>query len=295
MFATAGLFAQSESDAYRIETFRTSETPSVDIRTSGGFVRVHGHERDEVQVVMYVRRGNRYLSPSDTNLSDFDIDISQTGDHISAISERKGSGFNIFNRGSNISVSFEVFVPERSTVEGKTSGGSVFAENIHNNLILKTSGGSVTAKNSSGDIELNTSGGSLSLEDLQGTISAKTSGGSVNVDRVRGAAELRTSGGSISINDGEGRFTASTSGGSIRAGFLSFTDDIELKTSGGSITVTLPDVSDFDLDLSGQRVITELRNFSGSSERNSIRGRVGNGGPKIEAKTSGGRVTLRYD
>lgn len=295
LFSAALGFSQSESDAYRTETFNTSNSPMVDIQTSGGFVNVYGHDSDEVKVLMFVRRGGSYLMPSDTDLSDFNINISQSGNRVVASAEREQRGLNIFNRRNSISISFEVYVPEESTVNGRTSGGSVTAENLHNETVLRTSGGSVTAKTLSGDIELRTSGGSLNLEDLQGTIFARTSGGSVNAELLRGVAELRTSGGSLTIRESAGEITASTSGGSIRAQFTELTDNIDLKTSGGSIRINIPNIDHFEMDLKGTRVETDLRNFTGTSERNSIRGRVGNGGPKITAKTSGGSVTLSYD
>jgi len=295
LLTVSGLLAQNEQDAYRVENFSSSDSPSVNIRTSGGSVKVFGHDRDEVKVLMYVRRGGSYLFPSDTDLSDFEIDISKSGDRIDASAKREGNGFNIFRGGRSISISFEVYAPTGSVVEGRTSGGSVYGENIHNDLILRTSGGRVTAKNSSGNIVLNTSGGSLNMEDLEGNISARTSGGSVNADRLNGTAELRTSGGSINIRESAGKISATTSGGSIRAGFTEFNEDIELRTSGGSITINIPPVDNFEMDLTAQRVQTELRNFTGESNRNSIQGRVGDGGPKISARTSGGRVTLTYD
>lgn len=288
------LFGQNERDAYRIESFSTNDSPAVDIQTSGGSISVYGHDSNEVKVVMYASRGRNYLSPSDTDLSDFDIDISQSGNRITAYANREGKWSNIFRSDKNISISFEVYAPTGSSVDGKTSGGSVSAENFHNELNLKTSGGSVSAKNSTGTIALSTSGGSVNLDDVTGTISAKTSGGSLNINRVFGTADLKTSGGSVRINDSGGKLTASTSGGSITADFSEFSDDISLRTSGGNIRINLPQADHFDLDLSGMRVQTELRNFTGSSERNSIKGRVGEGGPKVTAKTSGGRVELSY-
>ncbi|PKD43099.1 DUF4097 family beta strand repeat-containing protein [Rhodohalobacter barkolensis] len=295
-FTATSLYGQNEQDAYRVETFSTSNAPSVDIKTSGGSITLHGHESNEVKVLMYVKRGRSFLSPSNTDLSDYEIevDISQTGDHITASAKREGRFLNLFRGGNNVSISFEVYAPEGTSVEGNTSGGSVSAENIHNSLILNTSGGSITASNASGNISLRTSGGSISLEDLSGSISAKTSGGSITTDRVYGTSDLSTSGGSVRISDSGGKLSASTSGGSIRADFSEFTDDIDLRTSGGSIRINIPPTEHFDLDLSATRVETELRNFTGRSERNSINGKIGNGGPKITARTSGGRITLNY-
>jgi hypothetical protein len=290
------LSAQTERDAYRAETFRTGSTPEVDIRTSGGFIRVHGNTGDEVKVLMFVRQGNRWLSPSDTDLSDFDIEISREGNKVTAHARRSGTGTGRwFRQGSNISVSFEVHLPEYGTVKGNTSGGSVTAEYLKNGADLSTSGGSITAKQISGSTSLQTSGGSIRLEDLTGDVSARTSGGSVRVSGISGVADLRTSGGSIQIENAIGKISARTSGGSIRAQLLEFTEDVELNTSGGSIRVVIPSTENFTLDLAGNRVQTELRNFSGSSERNRIRGDVGNGGPLLRARTSGGGVELVYN
>lgn len=293
LFSLSAAFGQSEKDAYRVETFTSSDAPELDISTSGGFISVLGHDKNEVKVVMYVRRGGNYLLPSDHDLSDYEIDIYQSNNRITASAKRK-NGITGFFRNNNISVSFEVYTPANSTVEGKTSGGSLVVENIHNNVNMRTSGGSVSAKDLSGNIALRTSGGNISLENLTGIISAKTSGGTLNINEVYGTADLSTSGGSIRINKSGGKLSARTSGGSIRADFEEFSDDIELRTSGGNINITLPQSDHFNLDLRGFRVNTELRNFTGQSERNSISGRVGNGGPALVARTSGGSVSLEY-
>jgi DUF4097 and DUF4098 domain-containing protein YvlB len=285
--------AQSSDRAYRIDTFQTTAYPSVNVTTSGGSVDVIGHAENEVKVEMFVRRGLRYLSPSDTDLSDFEINIQKDGDRVIAEAQRKRSG--IFRGFRNVSISFRVHVPQNAQVEGKTSGGSVSAENVMNGVFLSTSGGSVTAKKVEGDIELRTSGGSITIEDASGNIQARTSGGTIRASDLFGEAELRTSGGSIRLDNISAKLSARTSGGSIRGSFSTFYDDIDLQTSGGSIRIDIPETEHFDLDLSGQRVEAQLQNFSGDFERNLVKGKIGNGGPLLSAKTSGGSVRLRYN
>ncbi|NBC03205.1 MAG: DUF4097 family beta strand repeat protein [Bacteroidetes bacterium] len=286
--------AQNSDRAYRIDTFNTIDSPSVMIETSGGAIDVVGQNSDEVRVEMYVRRNGRYVDPSDTDLSDFDIEIDSNGNTVVAKADRRGrSGWSLFG-GRNISISFVVYAPQGSAVTGNTSGGSVSAEYIMNSVNLRTSGGSVTLKDLSGEIDARTSGGSINVENVSGTLSARTSGGSVSAYNVDGVADLRTSGGSIRLENISAKMSARTSGGSIRADFLSFSDDIELQTSGGSIHIDIQNASDFELDLSGNRVNTELRNFTGEFERDHIEGRIGNGGPKLTARTSGGSVNLDY-
>lgn len=286
--------AQDSDQAYRIETFNTSSSPSVNVSTSGGSINVIGQNSSEVRVEMYVRRNGRYLDSSDTDLSDFDIEIDSNGSTVYAEAKRKRSGWNLFGSNRNLSISFVVYAPENSTVSGNTSGGSVSAEHIVNNLSLRTSGGSVSVNDVAGEIDLRTSGGSINIENANGKIDGRTSGGSVSARNVSGSAELRTSGGSIRLEDISAKMSARTSGGSIRGEFLTFDDDIDLQTSGGNIEINLPDVSDFNIDLRGQRVNTELRNFTGEFERDHVEGRIGRGGPMLTARTSGGSVSLRY-
>lgn len=289
------VYAQSDRDAYRTEVFNTSEEPLVDIRTSGGAIKVIGHSDNQVEVKMFVRQGRRYLSPDDTDLSDFDIKIEQDGDRIVASANRENDGWTSFFRSDrNISISFHVMMPENSQVDGRTSGGSVTAENIHNQLSLRTSGGSINAERISGNADVRTSGGSVSLEDINGVINARTSGGSIRAANIKGEGDLRTSGGSIRLDNIDAKLTARTSGGSIRAHLVDFTDDVSLRTSGGSIRINMPYTEHYDIDLRGNRVDTELRNFSGESSRNRISGKVGEGGPSLSARTTGSSVKLEY-
>jgi len=291
----SSLVAQDTHEAYRSEIFSTDAGPSVVIETSGGYIQVFGHDENEVKVDMIVRRGNRTLSTSDTDLSDFEIEIKQEGNTVYATAKRESSGLGRwFGSGSNISVSFVVHAPTGSVVEGRTSGGSVTAKKLNNNVSMRTSGGSVTAEAISGTADLRTSGGSISLKNIEGTLSARTSGGSIRADGLTGNSELRTSGGSIHIENSGGAISAHTSGGSIRAHMLEFSNDLDFNTSGGSIRVQVPETEHFDLDLRGSRVEMTLRNFTGDTERNRISGKIGDGGPKIAARTSGGTVRVDY-
>ncbi len=286
------MHAQSSTDAFRVDTFSAGLSPDVELRTSGGTISVIGHNEDEVRIEMFVRRGSSYLTPDDTDLSDFEIIIEQDGNKVTASARREGSGRNFFWGNRNESISFRAYVPHNSAVDGNTSGGSVSGENIYNRLNLSTSGGSVRVQNIQGVTELRTSGGSIQIEDATGEINARTSGGSVTVNGLEGVADLRTSGGSMRLDNISAKLNARTSGGSIRADLVAFYDDVTLRTSGGSIRITMPDVDHYDLELRGSRVNTNLRNFSGEMERNRINGRVGDGGPLLSARTSAGTVSI---
>ncbi|MEX0770498.1 MAG: DUF4097 family beta strand repeat-containing protein [Balneolaceae bacterium] len=286
--------AQRSDQAYMIRTFDVSQPELIDVNTSGGFVRVYGSDREDVRVEMFVRRNNRYLDDTDISLDDFEIEIDRRGNTIIAHSKRKSGGWRLWGGNSNISVSFVVYTPRATHLDARTSGGSMVANNLEGDLQLRTSGGSLTLESLAGKIAARTSGGSITVKDSRGEIDTRTSGGSIHVDRAEGNLDFRTSGGSIRLAEITGTVSARTSGGSINAKLMQVGESVDLSTSGGSITIDLPGDMGYDLDLSGNRVRTELRNFSGEVERNRVVGSINNGGPTIRARTSGGTVRINY-
>jgi hypothetical protein len=287
--------AQRSDQAYLVRSFDVSNPELLDIQTSGGFIRVLGSERDDVSVEMYVRRGGQYLDDTDITLDHYDIEIEQVGNRIKVHANREsGSGWRFWRNENYASISFIIHTPRITNVDAGTSGGSVTAENLEGRVQLRTSGGSMTLKELTGLVEARTSGGSISVEHSEGEIHARTSGGGITVSNSQGILEFRTSGGSIQLNDVDGTVTARTSGGSINAKSNHVGDHLDLRTSGGSITVTVPGGTGYELDLSGTRVQAELQNFSGEVERNRVSGTIGNGGPVIRARTSGGTVRVNY-
>lgn len=284
--------AQSSEDAYQTERFNVSGSVSLEVQTSGGSIQVEGSNDDEVLVEMYVRRRGKYVEAGEADLDDYEISITQNGNTVSAIADRKSNrGWN-WNDG--YSISFVVYTPKETRTRLKTSGGSLTARNLAGSQELRTSGGSITTEGIQGQMVLRTSGGSISITDVKGDAEAKTSGGTIRANMMVGNLDANTSGGSIRLTGIEGNVEAKTSGGSISAEILAPKDIIDLRTSGGSITVTVPDSQGYDLDLDANRVYAELINFNGRAERDEIRGTFNGGGTMLKAKTSGGSIRLKY-
>lgn len=286
--------AQSEEDVYRTEEFSVSGNVNLLVETSGGSIEVLGSSEDEVVVEMYVRRRGQYIEPGEANLDDYDISISQDGNTVKAIVDRKSGGVWNWNNRDSYSISFIVYTPKQTRTRLKTSGGSLVAKNLEGTQELRTSGGSISTEGIEGEMVLKTSGGSISINDVRGNVEAKTSGGTIRANALFGNLDAHTSGGSISLKGIEGNVDARTSGGSINAEIVAPSENIDLKTSGGSITITVPKGNGYDIDLDGPRVYADLENFSGEAERDEIRGTFNGGGTKIKAKTSGGSVRLKY-
>jgi len=293
MVAAQTGFAQSSDDAYRVDEFNTSGNVNLEIQTSGGSIEVIGSNNGEVRVEMFVRHRGRYVEQGEADLSDYDIDITQNGNAVKAIADRKSNGGWGWNN-NGYSISFVVYAPQETRSRLRTSGGSLTVSGLSGSQELRTSGGSISAEGIAGEMYFRTSGGSISINDSRGDADVNTSGGTIRIDQLIGNLEAKTSGGSIRLSALQGDVTAKTSGGSIHAEIIAPSNLIDLKTSDGSITISVPQEFGYDVDLDGQRVHAELVNFNGEAERDEVKGTFNGGGTKIYAKTSGGSVRLKY-
>jgi DUF4097 and DUF4098 domain-containing protein YvlB len=286
------LFQQDEP--YQIETFDVNGPGTMDVKTSGGHIQVEGSSSNTVRVEMYVRKNGRNLLPEDTNLEDWDIDISQSGNSVKAIAKREGRNWSLFGGNDNVSISFVVFTPREMSTNLNTSGGHIEIQGLSGNQDISTSGGHLNLANLQGTIEARTSGGHIDITDIQGDVEARTSGGHIDVRNSEGNLKVRTSGGHIKLADVSGAVEASTSGGGISADFISVGKFVDLRTSGGNVDIRVPGNIGLDLNLRGSYVSTSLQNFSGEIDRDEVEGQLNGGGPKISARTSGGTVSLSF-
>ncbi|WPP51536.1 DUF4097 family beta strand repeat-containing protein [Catalinimonas niigatensis] len=294
--AQAGSLAPLDNeDPYMTKTFTINTPGKVMVRTSGGSITVSGHNGNDVEVKMYVKKnGSSSWFSSDDDieeaLEEYDISIRQDGNTVYAEAERRGRNWG----NNNLSISFVLEVPQDISADLNTSGGSINLSKVEGEHNVKTSGGSLNFDEITGYTEAHTSGGSINISQYDGVMKGNTSGGSIRANNSKGELNLHTSGGSIVLEDVSGNIDAHTSGGSIKAFVNDLDEYLTLKTSGGSINAVIPQGIGVDLNLSGNRVNTKLTNFTGQAEKNNIEGSMNGGGVPITLKTSGGSVNLDY-
>ena len=281
-------FAQSPVAS---QEFTVGDYAEVEVSTSGGRIEVIGKSTTKVTVnaIAYVN-GRR---SSNANLDNWSITIEEIQGKIVAKAEKE-SNMGWLRCCKDESIAFEIETPVNTELNARTSGGSVSIENLSGNQYARTSGGSMDANNIQGNVEMRTSGGAIRLENIEGQAEVATSGGSIRAKKVTQGLKARTSGGSLHLQEISGSLEARTSGGSIDVRLVNPIEYIEVSTSGGNVTVEVPENLGYDLELTGSRVRTELRNFTGSSSRDAIKGAMNGGGIPLKARTSGGSVSLKY-
>jgi hypothetical protein len=183
------------------------------------------------------------------------------------------------------------------TTEAHTSGGGIKAGKLAGKSNLYTSGGGIRIAGATSEVIAHTSGGGIEVGDTTGNVEVKTSGGSITLSRVGGSVVAHTSGGGIRVDDAMGAVDASTSGGSITARLSRQPrGDSRLATSGGSVTVSIAGGVGVELDAhaSGGGVSSDLPiTVQGTQDEDSLRGRIGGGGPKLVLRSSGGGVRIK--
>ncbi|WP_321997577.1 DUF4097 family beta strand repeat-containing protein [Draconibacterium orientale] len=298
------------------KTFDLNQPGQLKASSSGGGVTVETHNQPKVIIQAFVRKNGNLLSPTDRSLDDvlddFDIDFSKSGSTITAVVKRRGQ-MNFWR--NNVGISLTIIVPEemscdvsssggglkisgvKGTHDFSSSGGGVKLENTSGSTKASSSGGGVKAINHDGDIRLSSSGGGVSVDGAHGNVYARSSGGGVSLEDIHGSADASSSGGGVSVSGEASSVTAKSSGGSVRVNIRNLTDELYLQSSGGGVSAVIHGGENMglDLDLRSGRVNIDLHNFTGTSEKDRVKGKMNGGGIPVYAHASGGNVTITYE
>ena len=313
MFSLNG-YAQDTQTPTKTKTFELTEPGTLNAASSGGGIKVLTHDKGQVVVQLFVRNKGKLLAPSDplvdNILANYVLVIEKNGTVITATAKQKPD----IRPWRNGGVGFTIIVPEKmscnvsssggglriSGVSGmhhfKSSGGSVRLENTVGTTKAKSSGGKVEVTNHQGDINLSSSGGSVLVNGAQGAIYAHSSGGSVRLNNVHGHVDVSSSGGGVRVNGACNYLKATSSGGRVRVNISALSKELYLKSSGGGIDAIIQngDKLGLDLDLRSVKVNIDLKNFSGHSEKNRVKGAMNEGGIPVYIHSSGGNINVKF-
>jgi len=234
------------------------------------------------------------LEGSDSFLNRLHVSAEQTSSGVTVSLRMDHSGwFGWLNTGWN-RVEFTIEVPRNYPVDLRTAGGGLDVRKLNAWVRGKTSGGGIHVQDVAGNVDVHTSGGGISAERVNGQANLSTSGGSIDASDSTGDLDLDTSGGGIRIQNDNGKVDAHTSGGSIQAELQS-NQGITLETSGGGITLQIPQTTraSIDAETSGGDVTSDIPvTTTGTVSGDHLHGSLGGGGPPISLRTSGGSIRI---
>ena len=239
--------------------FGVTGKPDVTLATFDGSIEIRPWDKSDVQVIVEKRGRDK------DDVAEIEVKAEQNGNHIeiSITEPKRDRGFNLHfhNRSAKLIVS----VPAASDVAARSGDGSIDVERVTGHVQLRSGDGSIRGRMLGGDVEANTGDGSISLD---GKLSS---------------LRVRTGDGSVTIHADPGSFPAA---------------DWDIVTGDGSVTLEVPDGFGAELDAhTGDGGIhtrdLTLTNVTRNTRKNSLRGRLGDGGRAVRVRTGDGSITLK--
>ena len=275
--------------ARETKTFKVTGQPEVILDTFDGAIELHSWDRPEVEVEIEKRAMEQGL------LDEIKVETQQKGNTVTV----KVTGPSRQIRGVTVGVHISptarlrVAVPRNSNIQANTSDGSIRAEAIEGKLAFTTSDGSISGTRLGGNIQLRSGDGSIRLDNVTGTLDLETTDGSIGVEAKPSVLRARTGDGAI-------RVTIEPD--------TAMTDNWELTTSDGSVTLTLPGIFNADLDAetsdgavrASHPQIEDEANRRGEGEdrrerresRRFLRTKMGDGGKLLKIRTGDGTIRI---
>ena len=149
------------------------------------------------------------------------------------------------------------------------------------------------------DVRIETTNGQIDVEEIHGDDRVSSTNGRIDMRDVKGFVDVSTTNGKIEVTGIEGGLEASTTNGGVEISYQSrseITEDISIHTTNGSIDLELPD--DIDADVSARTTNGHIDTdfpitVKGRQGRKHLSGRINNGGPLIDLKTTNGSIHIR--
>ena len=304
--------AQSFAASGRFErTLEVNGPVTLEVETGSGSIQIRRGATSQVRVVGHIRAQRGFWNSSGAEERVRDIEaappVEQAGNTIEV------GQFQRREMGRNVSISYELLVPDDTRVRARTGSGSHDIDALRGPVVAETGSGRIRVGEIARGVSASTGSGSIEVLGAGEGVDASTGSGSVTARQIVGHAKMRSGSGRIDVgfsgagdgdfNTGSGSITVTGARGRLRAHAGSGTIAVEgapasdwsIDTGSGGITVRLPPNAAFDVDAqtgSGSITTSHPIESVGSISKRHIQGRVRGGGPRLELSASSGSIRL---
>jgi DUF4097 and DUF4098 domain-containing protein YvlB len=255
--------------------FEVSGTPQVTLTTFDGAIEVRSWDRPEVVVEIEKRASD------EAHAKQIEVRVEQSGDQIKieAKSPQRGAYFG-FN--TSPSVKLIASVPRQVDLTAHSGDGAITVERVKGRVTLESGDGAIRATDVHGPLRAHSGDGSIRIEGADGQIDADSGDGGVWVGGKLAGLRVHTSDGSVTVRAETGS---------------AMSDDWEVRTGDGGVSIELPSAFDAELDASTGDGSVQLDNVSltatSRSSKHALQGTMGSGGKQLRVRTGDGSITVR--
>lgn len=274
-------------------SFQVSGNVDLEVLTRSGDITVRNGSAGTVSIHAKIHAGTSLLFGSDHKA---EVQQLQTNPPI----RQNGNSIRIdYVNLNNISIDYEITVPENTAIRSHTGSGDQTVEGLKGNVDLESGSGDLRLARLAGDLHFQTGSGNIRGRELSGPARIKAGSGDIEIEEVgEGDIEIRTGSGNITANGINGGFRAEAGSGDIHGKGVP-KNMWSIRTGSGNVTLNVPADATFDVDVSsnsgsvtlGHPVSTTVQGRIQES-RKSVVGKVRGGGPMISVHTGSGDVRV---
>ena len=257
--ASSGRWLSSDADAERNVRYLESNPP---IEQSGNYVKI-GHAEDR-ELMRNVSISYDLVVPAETRLR------SSTGSGSQSIAGLRGP------------------------VKAGTGSGNLRIDDIGDQLEAHTGSGNIEIRSVKGRLHAQTGSGPIRATDIAGGFIATTGSGDVRLEQSSpGDGKVDTGSGTVEIHGLRGGLRVETGSGGINVAGEP-TGDWNLHTGSGGVSVRVPSEAAFDVDAhtSSGHISSSHSITAQTIGRGELRGKVGQGGVRLELRTGSGNIQI---
>jgi DUF4097 and DUF4098 domain-containing protein YvlB len=200
---------------------------------------------------------------------------------------------------NNISIDYEITVPEDTSLRSHTGSGDQNVEGLRGRVDLESGSGDLKLGRLTGDMHFSTGSGNVRGHDLAGPARMKAGSGDIDIEETgEGDIDIRTGSGNITVKGINGGFHAEAGSGDIHGDGMP-KNLWSVRTGSGNVSLRVPQDAAFDVDVSSSsgtvtmgHPVTATIQGRVQESRKSVVGKVRGGGPTISVHTGSGDIQV---
>jgi Putative adhesin len=276
-------------------TYQVTGSVDLEVLTHSGDIIVRGGPAGTVSVSGKIHVGNYF----------FDLGISGRRADVQELEKnppirQAGNSIRIdYVNMRNISIDYEITVPQDTRVRTRTGSGDQTLETLTGTFDLESGSGDMRLRDLNGEVHLHTGSGDVEGRNVSGAITARAGSGDINIEQsAKGDVDVQTGSGNIELRGLEGGLHAEAGSGDLTVEAARVAP-WQIRTGSGNVRVHLPSDAAFNLEAntsSGSVIVDQPVTMTVQGRvqesRKAINGTVRGGGPLLAVHTGSGDVHI---
>ncbi len=312
MGAFAAAPAHAAIEGHFDRTLTVNGPVDLDVTTGSGNITIHPGDASKVEIHATIRANDNWRE----NDRDLQSRVNYLEQHPPI--EQDGNSITIGHVEDrdllrDISISYDIVTPAQTHLHSATGSGNQTVDGLAGPAEASSGSGDVRLNQIGSDTRATTGSGEITISGVKGTLRASSGSGDIRADQISGAITASTGSGDVRLTQsGSGDVEVSTGSGSVEANGVNGAvrigtgsgnisaqgtpaGDWRIHTGSGDLTVELPQQTSFELyahTSSGSIDSKFPITVQGAISPRDLHGKVGNGGPLVDLRTSSGTIHI---